>query len=105
MHARPSRHSHDPWSTLAHAQHHTLASKHGPNKTHAQGVVHAVLDKAVVKLEALISRKTFNQLGGLQLDRDVRTLVSACHDWLVEPTHEHTLRLLGPCATLSLYGG
>lgn len=40
-----------------------------------QGVLHAVLDKVVSRVETLISRKSFNQLGGLQLDRDIRALV------------------------------
>jgi hypothetical protein len=41
-----------------------------------QGTLHAVLDKLVARLEALLARKPFTQLGGLQLDRDTRTLVS-----------------------------
>ncbi|GFH19034.1 uncharacterized protein HaLaN_15921, partial [Haematococcus lacustris] len=45
-----------------------------------QGVVHGVLDKVVARLEALLSRKAFSQLGGLQLDRDTRTLVSHLAD-------------------------
>lgn len=30
----------------------------------------------MARLEALLARKAFNQLGGLQLDRDIRALVS-----------------------------
>ncbi|KAL6746871.1 component of oligomeric golgi complex 4 [Haematococcus lacustris] len=45
-----------------------------------EGMVHGVLDKVVARLEALLSRKAFSQLGGLQLDRDTRTLVSHLAD-------------------------
>uniref|UniRef100_A0A7S3RBF0 Conserved oligomeric Golgi complex subunit 4 n=1 Tax=Dunaliella tertiolecta TaxID=3047 RepID=A0A7S3RBF0_DUNTE len=40
-----------------------------------EGVLHSVLDKVVARLETLLARKAFNQLGGLQLDRDIRALV------------------------------
>lgn len=40
-----------------------------------QGIVHGLLDRLVGRLEALLARKQFNQLGGLQLERDARTLV------------------------------
>mmetsp|Transcript_65552 Transcript_65552/g.207305 ORF Transcript_65552/g.207305 Transcript_65552/m.207305 type:complete len:758 (-) Transcript_65552:47-2320(-) len=38
-------------------------------------LVHHVLDTLVARLEAVMMQKSFNQLGGLQLDRDTRTLV------------------------------
>ncbi|KAK4267085.1 hypothetical protein QN277_023920 [Acacia crassicarpa] len=38
--------------------------------------VHLVIDFIVKRLEVIIMQKIFTQLGGLQLDRDVRTLVS-----------------------------
>ncbi|KAI9093919.1 hypothetical protein K1719_026917 [Acacia pycnantha] len=38
--------------------------------------VHLVIDFIVKRLEVIIMQKRFTQLGGLQLDRDVRTLVS-----------------------------
>lgn len=41
-----------------------------------EGLLQCVVDKATLRLEALLSRKQFNQLGGLQLDKDTRTLVS-----------------------------
>lgn len=37
--------------------------------------VQAVVDKVAVRLEALLARKPFTQLGGLQLDKDARQLV------------------------------
>ena len=39
-------------------------------------LVHALVDSVVARLEALFWLKRFNQLGGLQLDRDMRTLVN-----------------------------
>ena len=42
--------------------------RHGP--TH-------IPSQVVSRLEVLLTKKSFNQLGGLQLDRDVRGLVSA----------------------------
>eukprot|EP00798_Chlamydomonas_sp_ICE-L_P008858 gene8858-3742_t len=41
-----------------------------------ESLLQIVLDKVLSRLEALMSRKQFNQLGGLQLDRDTRKLVS-----------------------------
>ena len=40
-----------------------------------EALVHAALDKAVARLEAGAAQKRFTQLGGLQLERDVRVLV------------------------------
>lgn len=39
-------------------------------------LVHLVIDFIVKRLEVIITQKRFNQLGGLQLDRDARTLVA-----------------------------
>ncbi|XP_050237946.1 conserved oligomeric Golgi complex subunit 4 [Mercurialis annua] len=38
--------------------------------------VHLVIDYLVKRLEVIMMQKRFNQLGGLQLDRDIRALVS-----------------------------
>ena len=38
-------------------------------------LVHFLIDFIVKRLEVIITQKRFNQLGGLQLDRDTRTLV------------------------------
>ncbi|BFI43089.1 hypothetical protein AXG93_1774s1140 [Marchantia polymorpha subsp. ruderalis] len=38
-------------------------------------LVHLIIDFLVKRLEAIMVQKRFNQLGGLQLDRDARTLV------------------------------
>ncbi|MEW5310383.1 MAG: hypothetical protein WDW38_002186 [Sanguina aurantia] len=45
-----------------------------------EGLFHLVVDKVVSRLEGILSRKQFNQLGGLQLDRDTRLLVSDTAD-------------------------
>ncbi|KAI5061008.1 hypothetical protein GOP47_0023513 [Adiantum capillus-veneris] len=39
-------------------------------------LVHLIIDFIVKRLEVIITQKRFNQLGGLQLDRDARNLVS-----------------------------
>ena len=39
-----------------------------------EGGLHLLLDKLVARLEALLGRKPFSQLGGLQLERDARAL-------------------------------
>lgn len=39
-------------------------------------VLHLLIDRLASRIEAVMLRKKFNQLGGLQLDRDVRALVS-----------------------------
>jgi hypothetical protein len=44
-----------------------------------EGLVHLVLDKVVSRLEATLAQKRFTQLGGLQLEKDVRTLVGECY--------------------------
>lgn len=38
-------------------------------------LVHLIIDFIVKRLEVIMTQKRFNQLGGLQLDRDARTLV------------------------------
>lgn len=38
-------------------------------------LVHLMIDFLVKRLEVMMTQKRFNQLGGLQLDRDARTLV------------------------------
>ena len=38
-------------------------------------VVHSAVDKLVARMEAAVAQKRFTQLGGLQLERDVRSLI------------------------------
>lgn len=40
-----------------------------------EALLHLVIDFVVKRLEILMTQKKFNQLGGLQLDRDCRTLL------------------------------
>ncbi|GMH33415.1 hypothetical protein BSKO_01249 [Bryopsis sp. KO-2023] len=44
--------------------------------TNLDANLHLLLDRIASRIEALMMRKRFNQLGGLQLDRDVRAIVS-----------------------------
>ncbi|GAX77377.1 hypothetical protein CEUSTIGMA_g4823.t1 [Chlamydomonas eustigma] len=45
-----------------------------------EGLLHLLLDKLVSRLEALLGRKQFSQLGGLQLERESRTMLSALQE-------------------------
>ena len=45
-----------------------------------QVLLHLLLDKLVARLEALMGRKQFSQLGGLQLERDARLLLSGLQE-------------------------
>ena len=47
---------------------------------HHQGLLHLLLDKLVARLEATLARKQFSQLGGLQLERETRTLLSGLQE-------------------------
>ena len=60
------------------------------------------LPQVVDRLEALLRLKRFNQLGGLQLDRDVRTLVSALADVTQRSVHDKFARLSQIATVLSL---
>ena len=56
----------------------------------------------VSRLEALMLAKRFNQLGGLQLDRDVRLLVSALSDITQRTVREKFARLTQMATVLGL---
>uniref|UniRef100_A0A7S0RYR1 Conserved oligomeric Golgi complex subunit 4 n=1 Tax=Chlamydomonas leiostraca TaxID=1034604 RepID=A0A7S0RYR1_9CHLO len=58
-----------------------------------EGVVHGVLDRVVSRLEAVLARKQFNQLGGLQLERDTRTLVSHLSELTTRAVRDKFARL------------
>lgn len=58
--------------------------------------------QVVDRLEALLRLKRFNQLGGLQLDRDVRTLVSSLADVTARSVRDKFARLSQIATILSL---
>lgn len=75
--------------------------------THMHGVAHQIPPKTprsqvVDRLEALLRLKRFNQLGGLQLDRDVRTLVSSLADVTARSVRDKFARLSQIATILSL---
>ena len=61
-----------------------------------------VLDKVTERLEATLRLKRFNQLGGLQLDRDVRVLVSTLAEVVPGTVRERFARLSEMSTLLSL---
>jgi hypothetical protein len=77
---RPPIHKHltTPTPTPTHPARHPAQDLLTPAAWEA--LFHALLDKVLARLEALLGRKAFTQLGGLQLDRDLRALVAAMAD-------------------------
>lgn len=63
------------------------------------GLVGSLLEAVGSRVEALLLQKRFNQLGGLQLDRDVRTLVQGFSD-LTQRTVRDKFARLGQMATI-----
>ncbi|GBF96968.1 hypothetical protein Rsub_09048 [Raphidocelis subcapitata] len=67
-----------------------------------EGLFHSLLDKLLARLEVLIGRKRFSQLGGLQLDRDVRALVAATGAMTARTVRDKFARLTQMATVLSL---
>lgn len=56
-------------------------------------LLHLLLDKMVARLEAVIARKQFSQLGGLQLERDARLLLSGLQELTTRTVRDKLARL------------
>lgn len=67
-----------------------------------EGLFHSLLDKLLARLEVILSRKPFSQLGGLQLDRDVRALVAATGEMTTRTVRDKFARLTQMSTVLSL---
>lgn len=67
-----------------------------------EGLFHSLLDKLLARLEVLLGRKVFTQLGGLQLDKDVRALVSALSEMTSRTVRDKFARLNQMGIVLSL---
>jgi hypothetical protein len=67
-----------------------------------EGLFHSLLDKILARLEVLIGRKAFTQLGGLQLDRDLRALVAAMGEMSARTVRDKFARLNQMAIVLSL---
>lgn len=65
-------------------------------------LVSHLLEKVIDRLEATMRLKRFNQLGGLQLDRDVRILTSTLADITQQAVRDHFARLNQMATILSL---
>mmetsp|Transcript_26 Transcript_26/g.78 ORF Transcript_26/g.78 Transcript_26/m.78 type:complete len:746 (+) Transcript_26:194-2431(+) len=61
-----------------------------------------LVDKVAGRLEAILAKKSFNQLGGLQLDRDVRNLVSHLSEFTQRTIRDKFARLTQMATVLSL---
>ncbi|EFJ43661.1 component of oligomeric golgi complex 4 [Volvox carteri f. nagariensis] len=62
----------------------------------------SLLDKLSARLEGLLGRKPFNQLGGLQLDREVRLLISGLGDLTSRTVRDRLARLSQMAVLLGL---
>jgi hypothetical protein len=58
-----------------------------------ESVAFATIDKIVMRMEATVSQKRFTQLGGLQLERDVRGLVVALSEVTTRSVRDRFARL------------
>ncbi|WIA35384.1 hypothetical protein OEZ86_003832 [Tetradesmus obliquus] len=67
-----------------------------------EGLTLLLLDKLLARLEVLLGRKAFSQLGGLQLDKDVRSLVAAAGELTSRPIRDKFARLTQMAIVLSL---
>lgn len=67
-----------------------------------EALLHHVLDKVAARLDVLLSRKTFNQLGGLQLDKDIRALVMQLSELTTRTVRDKFARLSQMALLLSL---
>lgn len=61
-------------------------------------------EQVLERLEAAIQLKRFSQLGGLQLDRDVRLMLSTLSDLTQKPLRDKFSRIAQTAVLLSLEG-
>jgi hypothetical protein len=67
-----------------------------------EAVAGALLDRAVARLEAAVAQRRFTQLGGLQLERDVRALVAGLGGLTARGARERLARLGQTAAVLGV---
>jgi hypothetical protein len=65
-------------------------------------VIHSAVDKLAARMEAAVAQKRFTQLGGLQLERDVRSLVVGLSDLSSRSVREKFARLQQTATVLGL---
>ena len=61
-----------------------------------------VLEEVARRIDAIVSAKQFNQLGGLQLDRDVRALLAYAGELTARPVRDKFAELTQKATVLSL---
>ena len=67
-----------------------------------EAAVLSSIDKVVARMEAAVAQKRFTQLGGLQLERDVRALVVGLSDLTSRSVRERFSRLQQTATVLGL---
>ena len=72
-----------------------------------EALFHALLDRALARLEVALGRKRFTQLGGLRLDRDVRRLAAAAGEMTARTVRDKFARLtqVRACCVLRVWVG
>lgn len=65
-------------------------------------VIHSAVDKLVARMEAAVAQKRFTQLGGLQLERDIRSLVVGLSDMSTRSVREKFAQLQQTATVLGL---
>jgi hypothetical protein len=65
-------------------------------------VIHSAVDKVAARMEAAISQKRFTQLGGLQLEREIRSLVVGLSDLSSRSVREKFAKLRQTATVLGL---
>ncbi|KAJ7280500.1 hypothetical protein O6H91_Y371800 [Diphasiastrum complanatum] len=65
-------------------------------------LVHLIIDFIVKRIEVIMTQKRFNQLGGLQLDRDTRTLVGHFSGMTQRTVRDKFARLIQMATILNL---
>jgi len=65
-------------------------------------VIHSAVDKLVARMEAAVAQKRFTQLGGLQLERDIRSLVVGLSDMSTRSVREKFARMQQTATVLGL---
>lgn len=67
-----------------------------------EGLFHILVDKILARLEAMLGRKGFSQLGGLLLERDVRTMLSGLQELSTRTVRDKLSRLTQMALLLGL---
>lgn len=65
-----------------------------------ENAMQSIIDRLISRIELIMMRKSFNQLGALQMDRDVRLLVSQFSDYNFQNSMRDKFSRLSQMATI-----